>query len=60
MISVQISGPASLTAKLKLPAGIDFEATGQYESRQQTVQSLISGNLFMDMEFARRFLKAEL
>lgn len=48
---------SKLTAKLKLPAGIDFEATGQYESQQQTVQSLISGNLFMDMGIRKKILK---
>lgn len=48
---------SKLTAKLKLPAGIDLEATGQYESRQQTVQSLISGNLFMDMGIRKKILK---
>ena len=48
---------SKMTAKLKLPAGIDFEATGQYESRQQTVQSLISGNLFMDMGIRKKILK---
>ena len=48
---------SKLTAKLKLPAGIDVEATGQYESRQQTVQSLISGNLFMDMGIRKKILK---
>ncbi len=48
---------SKMTAKFKLPAGIDFEATGQYESRQQTVQSLISGNLFMDMGIRKKILK---
>lgn len=46
-----------LTAKFKLPAGIDFETTGQYESRVQTVQTLVSGNVFMDLGLRKKIMK---
>lgn len=48
---------SKMTAKLKLPAGIDFEMTGHYESRVQTVQSIVSGNVFMDMGLRKKILK---
>ena len=37
---------AKVTSKIKFPKGIDFEITGHYRSRVQTVQSRISGNIF--------------
>lgn len=46
-----------LTAKLKLPAQIDFEATGHYESRVQTVQSLVSENYFLDLGLRKKLMK---
>lgn len=46
-----------LTSKIKLPAEIEFEVTGHYESREQTVQGLISRNIFADMGFRKKFLK---
>ena len=48
-----------LTSKFKLPAGIDFETTGHYESRVQTVQSEISGNLFMDLGLRKKIMKGK-
>lgn len=53
-IADQWSG--KLTAKLKLPAGIDFEMTGQYQSSFQTVQSLVSENYFMDLGLRKKVL----
>jgi outer membrane receptor protein involved in Fe transport len=50
---------SKLTAKLKLPADIDFEVTGQYRSRVQTVQSIISGNMFADLGLRKKILKGK-
>ncbi|WP_421946655.1 TonB-dependent receptor domain-containing protein [Phaeodactylibacter xiamenensis] len=46
-----------LTTKFKLPAQIDFEVTGQYESRVQTVQSLVSENYFLDLGLRKKLMK---
>jgi outer membrane receptor protein involved in Fe transport len=46
-----------MTSKLKLPADIDFEITGHYRSRYQTVQSLISENIFADMGLRKKILQ---
>jgi len=48
-----------LTAKLKLPAAIDFEVTGQYRSSVQTVLSVNSANLFADLGLRKKFLKGK-
>ena len=48
-----------MTAKLKLPAGIDLEVTGHYRSRFQTVQSLISSNVFADLGVRKKVLKGK-
>ena len=37
---------SKLTSKFKLNKSLDFEVTGQYQSDQQTVQGVSSGNLF--------------
>lgn len=50
---------SKVTSKLKLPAGIDFEVTGHYESAFQTVQSKISGNLFADLGLRKKVLKGK-
>lgn len=47
---------AKVTSKIKFPAGIDFEVTGQYRSRVQTVQSRISGNVFADFGLRKKIL----
>jgi len=46
-----------ITSKLKLPSDIDFEVTGHYISRFQTVQSLVSENLFADMGVRKKIMK---
>lgn len=46
-----------LTAKLKLPAQLEMELTGHYRSRLQTVQSVISQNLFADMGIRKKIMK---
>ncbi len=46
-----------ITSKIKFPGGIDFEITGQYISRVQTVQSKISGNVFADFGLRKKIMK---
>lgn len=48
-----------MTAKLKLPADIDFEVTGQYQSKYKTVQSVVSDNLFADLGVRKKILKGK-
>ena len=50
---------SKLTAKLKLPADIDFEVTGQYQSKLKTVQSEVSDNLFADLGLRKKILKGK-
>lgn len=50
---------AKLTAKLKLPLDFDFEVTGQYQSKFQTVQSEVSDNLFADLGLRKKILKGK-
>lgn len=47
---------SKVTSKVKLPAGIDFEVTGQYQSSEQTVQSVISDQLFADLGLRKKIL----
>jgi outer membrane receptor protein involved in Fe transport len=53
--SDQYSG--KVTAKFKLPASLDFEVTGQYQSRLLTVQSEVSENLFADLGLRKKLMK---
>ncbi len=48
-----------MTAKFKLPAKIDFEVTGQYESGFQTVQGTVSDQLYADMGLRKKILKGK-
>jgi len=48
-----------LTAKFKLPAQIDLEVMGNYQSREQTVQSLRSDFLFADLGVRKKMLKGK-
>jgi len=48
---------SKVTSKIKFPAGIDFEITGQYRSKYQTVQNEISGNLFADIGLRKKMMK---
>jgi len=45
------------TTKFKLPAGIDFEMTGHYQSGVTTVQSEISDALFLDVGIRKKIMK---
>ncbi len=46
-----------MNAKFKLPAKIDFELTGRYRSRVQTVQGVNSGVVFADLGLRRKIFK---
>jgi outer membrane receptor protein involved in Fe transport len=48
---------SKVTSKIKFPANIDFEITGQYRSRFQTVQSEVTGNLFADIGLRKKIMK---
>lgn len=50
---------SKLTAKFKLPADIDAEITGQYQSRVKTVQSIRSDNLFADLGVRKKIWKGK-
>lgn len=45
------------TAKMKLPAQIDFEVTGRYQSGFQTVQGNVSDQLFADLGLRKKMMK---
>ncbi len=45
-----------LTTKIKLPAQIDLELTGNFQSGYQTVQSQISDNAFADIGLRKKLL----
>ena len=47
------------TAKAKLPAKIDFEVTGRYQSAYQTVQGNVSDQLFADLGLRKKMLKGK-
>ena len=48
-----------LTGKMKLPADIEMELTGQYHSGYQTVQSEISDNLYMDLGIRKKIMNGK-
>ena len=50
---------SKLTTKIKLPAGIDFEVTGQYQSAEQSVQSRQSDQLFADLGLRKKILNGK-
>lgn len=54
----QWSGRA--TIKFKLPAGTDLELTGNYNSRVQTVQSLVSPYAFADFGIRKKIMKGKI
>jgi len=47
---------AKWTNKFKLPGQLEFEITGQYRSKFQTVQSEISGNVFADIGLRKKIM----
>ena len=48
---------AKVTNKFQLPADLDIEVTGHYQSKFQTVQSEISGNIFADLGMRKTIMK---
>ncbi len=48
---------SKITSKIKFPYEIDFEVTGRYQSRVQTIQGVVSENLFMDIGLRKKLLK---
>jgi outer membrane receptor protein involved in Fe transport len=48
-----------LNLKVKLPADIDAEVTGHYQSRYQTVQGERADNLFADLGVRKKFMKGK-
>jgi hypothetical protein len=46
-----------MTNKFKLPASIDFEVMGNYQSGYQTFQSKVSGFLFADLGLRKKIMK---
>ena len=47
---------SKVTGQFKLPADIDFEVTGQYQSRFITVQSEVSDQLFADLGIRKKIM----
>ena len=47
---------ARMVSKLKLPADIDFEVTGNYRSNYQTFQGEISDNFFVDLGLRKKLM----
>jgi outer membrane receptor protein involved in Fe transport len=47
------------TSKFNLPADIDFEITGRYESRFRTVQGEVSDILFADLGLRKKIFKGK-
>ncbi len=50
---------SKLTTKVKLPAAIDFEVTGQYRSKYQTVQQVVSDNFFIDLGIRKKIMNGK-
>ena len=50
---------SKLTAKFKLPAQIDLEVTGQYESKEQTVQGEQADQLYANMGVRKKISKGK-
>ena len=48
-----------LMGKIKLPADIDIELTGDYRSGYRTVQQEVSDNIFMDFGARKKILKGK-
>lgn len=48
-----------LTGKIKLPADIDLELTGNYQSGYRTLQQEITENLFMDFGVRKKIFKGK-
>lgn len=49
-----------LTSKFKLPAQFDFEFSGDYRSEYETLQQVVSENLFVDMGLRKKIVKGKI
>lgn len=47
------------TAKVDLPADIDFEMTGRYESKEVTIQGTVSDQLSADLGLRKKMMKGK-
>ncbi len=50
----------SLTSKFKLPAQFDFEISGDYNSDYETLQQVISDNVFVDIGLRKKIFKGRI
>lgn len=50
---------SKLISKFKLPASVDLEITGRYNSGFQTVQGMISQNAFMDLGVRKKLFEGK-
>ena len=50
---------SKLMTKIKFPADVDMEMTGNYRSSYQTVQSSVSDQLYMDLGLRKNILKGK-
>ncbi|MFY0712549.1 TonB-dependent receptor [Seonamhaeicola sp. NFXS20] len=48
-----------LTGKVELPAEIDFEVTGNYQSSTETVQGNVAENIFADIGLRKKIMKGK-
>lgn len=48
---------SKLTSKFKVNKSLDFEVTGRYQSDEQTVQGINSGNIFADFGLRYKIMK---
>lgn len=48
-----------LTAKMKLPAKVDFEVSGDYRSKYKTYQSVSAQSVFMNLGLRKKILKGK-
>ena len=46
-------------ARFKLPANIDFEATGNHQSKVKTIQGSQSANTYLDFGLRKKILKGK-
>jgi outer membrane receptor for ferrienterochelin and colicin len=50
---------SKLMARFKLPANIDFEATGNHQSKVKTIQGSQSANTYLDFGLRKKILKGK-
>ncbi len=50
---------SKLTTKIKFPLGFDFETTGHFRSKEQTIQGVQSSMIFADLGVRKKILKGK-